>query len=67
MNGKPILYLDQYGHFWIASTVRELCDRLGYSRASKMYIDKKDGSTVHIGYVVGPHWCAMFQPVERAA
>jgi hypothetical protein len=32
-----------------------------------MFVDKKDGSTVHIGYVIGQHWLTAFQPVERAA
>ena len=32
-----------------------------------MYQDKKDGSTVHVGYVIGQLWLTAFQPVEVLA
>jgi hypothetical protein len=67
MNGKLMLYMDQYGEHWYARSVRELYRKLGGRRPTKMYIDKKDGSAVHIGYVVGRHWCTMFAPVELPA
>jgi hypothetical protein len=67
MNGHLCLYIDQYGQRWYARTVRELRQKVGGGRVSRMYIDKKDGSTVHIGYVVGPHWCSAYAPVERPA
>jgi hypothetical protein len=67
MNGKLMLYMDQYGKHWYARSVRELHRKLGGHRPAKMYVDKKDGSTVHIGYVVGRHWCTMFVPVELPA
>lgn len=67
MNGQPMLYIDQYGNHWHAATVRELCEKIGRSKAKRMYIDKRDGSTRHIGYVVGPHWCRAFTPYEKAA
>lgn len=66
MNGKPMLYLDQFGNRWHASTVRELRQQIG-GRVSKMYRDKPDGRTVHIGYVVGQHWCNAYAPVELPA
>lgn len=66
MNGKPLLYLDQYGNRWHARTVRELQRQIG-GRVSKMFVDKADGSTVHVGYVVGAHWCSMFAPLELPA
>lgn len=67
MNGMQTLYLDQYGNRWIARTVKELREKIdgGGSRVSKMFRDKADGRTVHVGYVVGSHWCEAFQPVER--
>lgn len=39
---------------------------MGGSRVSKMYVDKKDGRSVHIGYVVGQHWLTAYQRVENA-
>ena len=66
MKGKFVLYLDQFGNKWTARTVRELREKIGGGRVGKMYADKKDGRTVHVGYVVGRHWCSAFQPVEIA-
>ena len=61
------LYIDQYGNRWWARTVKELRSVIGMggSRVSKMYQDKKDGRTVHVGYIVGTHWLTAFQPVEK--
>ena len=67
MNGKLMLYVDQYGERWYASSVRELHRKIGGARPSKMYVDKKDGGTVHIGYVIGTHWCTAYERVERPA
>ena len=64
MYGKPMLYVDQWGKATWARTVKELCERLGYSTARTMYRDKKGGPPVRVGYVVGPHWCDRFQPLE---
>jgi hypothetical protein len=60
---KPVLlYIDQYGQPVWARTVRELRERAGGGRVSKMYRDKLDGRTVHAGYVVG----AGFPPIDRS-
>jgi hypothetical protein len=64
MNGKATLFIDQYGNKWWSRTVKELREKIGGGRVSKMYADKLDGRTVHTGYVVGPHWCSAYQPVE---
>lgn len=66
-NGKPTLYRDQYGSEIVARTVKELRENSGGGSVRKMYVDKKDGSTVHIGYVVGPHWYTAYQRVELPA
>ena len=60
------MYVDQWGGRFFASTVKELRSQIGGggSRASKMYRDKKDGSVVHVGYVVGEHWLTGFIPME---
>jgi hypothetical protein len=63
------LYVDQYGNMFYAKTVKELRSKIGMggSRVSPMYIDKKDGTTVKIGYVIGGHWLKAFQPCETPA
>ena len=60
------LYIDQYDNRFFASTVKELRSQIGMggSRVSKMYRDKKDGSVVHCGYVIGKHWLHAYEPVE---
>jgi hypothetical protein len=66
MNGITMLYLDQWGNRFWAHSVRTLRERVGGGAVSKMYRDKADGSTVHVGYVVGQHWLTAYQPVEVA-
>lgn len=67
MNGTLVLYLDQFGNHWRAHTVRELREQIGGGRIFKMYRDTRDGGHVHVGYVVGRHWCEAFQPVRIPA
>lgn len=66
MNGKLTLFIDQWGSRFWAKTVKELRGQIGLggSRVSRMYRDKKDGSVVHCGYVIGGHWLTAYQPVE---
>lgn len=67
MKTKPLrVFIDQYGQVFWAENVKDLQQKLG-GRVSKMYVDKKDGSTVHIGYVVGKLWLTEYQRVERKA
>jgi len=66
MNGNLTLYIDQYGERHWARTVTELRQKIG-GKVSKMYVDKKDGRTVQIGYVVGRLWCTAYAPIERPA
>jgi hypothetical protein len=58
------LFIDQYGEPIWARTVKELRAEAGGGRVGKMYTDKKDGRTVHSGYVVGRRWFSRFAPVE---
>lgn len=67
MRGKRLLYVDQWGNRFSASTVRELRAKVGGGRVSRMFQDKKDGSTVQTGYVVGRHWLTAFVPLELPA
>ena len=63
MQGKMMLYLDQWGNKFWARTVKELREQIP-GRVSKMYVDKKDGSIAHVGYVIGEHWLTAYAPVE---
>lgn len=67
MNGKQTLFIDQYGSKLWARTVRELRERAGGGRVSKMYVDKLDMTAVHCGYVVGQRWFTAYHPVELPA
>ena len=67
MNGKLMLYLDQFGNYFYARTVRELRGKVGSSgsRIAKMYVrNGADGEPLHIGYVIAGHWLRMFAPIE---
>ena len=61
--------IDQYGqtyHNLGKYPRKELLARLRYRKAEKMYQDKKDGSTMHCGYVIGRNWITLYEvnPVE---
>lgn len=60
------LFIDQWNQQFSVNFVKELktkhCLR---GKISKMYVDKQDGTTAHIGYVVGQHWLREFKQVER--
>jgi hypothetical protein len=58
-----IIGIDQYNQHYddLGKYPRqELLNRLGYKNARKMYVDKKDGTIKHIGYVVGSHWVTLY-------
>jgi hypothetical protein len=65
MNGKMMLYIDQYGQPIWARTVRELRVKAGGGRCFKIYADKKDGRVVQCGVGVGSRWFNRFVPWER--
>lgn len=62
--GQQLLYVDQYGDRFYASTVKELREQIGLggSRVRPMYFDGKDGKLYKCGYVVGKHWCDAYAP-----
>lgn len=64
MRGKWMLYVSHHGQRMLVRTVRELQRRSGGGSASRMYVDKKDGSVVHVGYVVGRTWWTAYVPFE---
>ena len=69
LDGKtPTLFIDQHGDaHGYHRTRKSLMDRLHAKRADKMYADKKDGATVHCGYVIGGLWLTAYLPVEVPA
>lgn len=66
---KMYMAIDQYGHTYhgLKHPRKDLCERLCCSHVEKMYQDKKDGTTVFCGYIIGGLWLQLFevQPVER--
>jgi hypothetical protein len=59
--------IDQYGHTEHNlgdHPRRELLRRMCRKSARKMYVDKKNGSSAHIGWIVAGHWFTVFH-VER--
>lgn len=67
MNGKRLLYIDQYGNTFFASTVKELREKVGGGRIAKMYQDTASGEVLHVGYVIGRHWLSMYAPYTKPA
>lgn len=66
---KKYLFIDQYGNRFSADTVKELRAQIegGDSKVSIQYQDKKDGTVVRIGYVIGAHWLTQYARVEKPA
>lgn len=55
--------IDQYGqtyHIGDNPPRKWLLDYLGRKSCSKMYCDKKDGRTMHVGYVIAGLWLTLY-------
>jgi hypothetical protein len=66
MNGKPIIYIDQFGSKYFCYNVKDLKEVHYLSgKVSKMFVDSKDGKTYHVGYVVGQHWLDAYVPFRK--
>lgn len=66
LKGKLTLFVSQYGDRFYAKTLQELRQQVS-GRTTPMYRDKKDGTTVRVGYVIGNLWLTAFTPVEIPA
>jgi hypothetical protein len=67
---KDLMGIDQYGQTYHAlgqHPRKELLSRIGRKSARKMYVDKKDGSTAHCGYVIAGLWITLYEvrPFEK--
>lgn len=61
---KNYMAIDQYGsteHSLGPYPRKELLDRYGRKRASKIYIDKTDGSSIHIGWIIAGRWFTVYE------
>jgi len=68
---KTFMAIDQYDqtyHDLGEHPRKELLNRLGHRKCRKMYCDRKDGSAIHVGYVIGRYWCTLYEvkPFERS-
>ena len=55
--------IDQFGntyHNREPHPRKALLERLGRSRATKMYVDMLAGETRHVGYVIAGHWLTLY-------
>lgn len=56
--------IDQYGnteHNLGPHPRKGLLERLDRKHASKVYVDKKDGRSVHIGWIVAGRWFTVYE------
>ena len=63
--------IDQYGTTYhnLKHPRKDLLKRLYSSKASKMYVDGKDGKIYHIGYVIAGFWLTVYavKPMRKEA
>ena len=55
--------VDQYGntHHGLSFPRRDLLALVGRRHADKMYVDRRDGTAAHIGYVIGGLWLTVYE------
>lgn len=61
---RDYMGIDQHGttyHDLGPHPRKGLLEKLGSKHASKMYVDKKDGTSVHIGYIVRGLWVTVYE------
>ena len=64
--------VDQYGQTYHAlgpHPRKALLERLYAKKATRMFVDKKGGPPVHIGWIIRGHWLTVYEVarMERAA
>ena len=55
--------IDQHGHAYhgLSHPRKDLLERLGRQHCAKMYVDKKDGTWRHAGYVIAGLWLSVYE------
>ena len=55
--------IDQHGETFhsLKHPRKDLCEKLNCSHADKMYMDTKEGSSVHIGYIIAGRWLTVYE------
>lgn len=61
------LFVDQFGQKIYASTIKELKQKAGPGKVSRMFIDGTDGKIYHVGYVIGARWFSFYEPIMKEA
>jgi hypothetical protein len=61
---------DQFGKTWDCFTDhprKELLEQLGRRHADKIYVDRKDGSARHVGWIIAGLWLTVWKvrPIEE--
>ena len=64
---QATLWVNQFGEKRHARGRSGLLTVLSATKATRMYIDKLDGSSVHCGYIVSGDWWTAYMPVEVPA
>lgn len=71
VTGRPRygVAIDQYGRVFRygAHARKDLMRQLDSKHADKMYVDKRKGPPMHIGYIIRGHWLTLYAPVELPA
>lgn len=63
---KNFMAVDQFGQTYSnlgKHPRKELMVLSGASHAARMYMDKKDGRTVHVGWVIKGYWLRVYEVV----
>lgn len=58
-----MIAIDQYSNieYGLKHPRKDLLKRIGRTKAKKMYTDAADGTILHVGYVIGPHWFLLYK------
>ena len=62
-NQPKYMAVDQHGQTFhgLTNPRKDLLARLGSTHADKMYIDRPDGTSKHVGYVIAGLWLTVYE------
>ena len=70
MAWKDTMGIDQYGQVYHSlgqHPRKALLDKLCRKHAAKMYVDRKDGTVAHTGYIVAGLWIRLYAVTDWKA